>query len=113
MMNKLKKFNYEYIYINERTSMSTKYFDLIINCIYNTLKKCYFSESYRKNYLEVYTDFEKWLKAYWNKERQEKYKNKVLFDTNKKEDILSSIIYYISGMTDNFAIDTYNKIIGF
>lgn len=112
-MNKLKKFNYEYIYINERTSMSTKYFDLIINCIYNTLKKCYFSESYRKNYLNVYTDFEKWLNGYLNGERLEKYKNKVLFDRNKKEDILKSIIYYISGMTDNFAIDTYNKIIGF
>ena len=112
-INELKKFNYEYIYKNEKTSMSTKYFDLILNCIYTTLKKCYFSETYRKNYLNVYTEFENWLKYYWNGERLATYKNKVLFDKNKEEDIYKSIIYYISGMTDNFAIDTYNKIIGF
>jgi len=29
------------------------------------------------------------------------------------KDYYKSIIYYISGMTDNFAIDTYYKIIGF
>lgn len=112
-MNKLKKFNYEYIYKNERTSMSTKYFELLIHCIYDTLKKCCFSETYRKNYYEVYSDFENWLKAYWNGIREEKYKNKVLFDVNKEDDVKQSIIYYISGMTDNFAMDTYTKIIGF
>ena len=112
-INKLKKFDYEYIYKNERTSMSTQYFDLLIHCIYDTLKKCYFSETYRKNYYEVYSDFENWIKAYWNGIREEKYKNKVLFDLTKEEDICKSIIYYISGMTDNFAMDTYTKIIGF
>lgn len=32
---------------------------------------------------------------------------------NKKEDYSQAILYYISGMTDNFAIETYNKIINF
>ena len=35
------------------------------------------------------------------------------FDIEKPEDFFLSIITYISGMTDKFAIDTYNEIIGF
>ena len=30
-----------------------------------------------------------------------------------ERDFCKAIIYYISGMTDNFAIETYNKIVGF
>ena len=37
----------------------------------------------------------------------------ILFDIENEKDYCKAIIYYISGMTDNFAIDTYNKIIGF
>ena len=40
-------------------------------------------------------------------------KNKVLFDLNNPKDFYQSIIYYISGMTDNFAIDMYNEIISY
>ena len=42
-----------------------------------------------------------------------KLKNKIIFDINKKEDYIQSIIYYITGMTDKFAIDMYNEIIHF
>ena len=42
-----------------------------------------------------------------------KLNNKVLFSIDDNTDFYKCIIYYISGMTDNFAIDTYNKIIGF
>ena len=31
----------------------------------------------------------------------------------KEQDFYQAIIYYISGMTDNYAIDMYNKIISF
>ena len=37
--------------------------------------------------------------------------DKIIIDDEKS--FSKAIIYYISGMTDNFAIDTYNKIIGF
>ncbi len=40
-------------------------------------------------------------------------KNKVLFDITNPEDYYLSIIIYISGMTDKFAIDAYNEIISF
>ena len=40
-------------------------------------------------------------------------KNKVIFDMSVSTDFYKAIIYYISGMTDNFAISCYNEIIGF
>ena len=40
-------------------------------------------------------------------------KNKVLFDVQNEKDYCKAVVYYISGMTDNFAIKVYNDIIGF
>lgn len=113
-MNHLKKFNYKYIYLDERLIPSTEYFDLVLNTIYHTLKK-YFTnqEKIKKMYPEIIQDFEDWLKRYWNKERRETFKNKIIFHMENEKDVSQAIIYYISGMTDNFAIDTYEKIIGF
>ena len=50
---------------------------------------------------------------YWNTERQESNKNKVVFNIENEKDICQAIIYYISGMTDNYAIDIFNKIVRF
>ena len=36
-----------------------------------------------------------------------------LFDLKSKKDYARAIIYYISGMTDKYAIDIYNEIISF
>ena len=35
------------------------------------------------------------------------------FYINKPEDYATAVVEYIAGMTDNKAIDTYNKIISF
>ena len=42
-----------------------------------------------------------------------KLKNKILFSIDNEKDFCKAIIYYISGMTDNFAIEIYNEIINF
>ena len=67
----------------------------------------------KKIYPELFYSFEEWLSRYWNIERSKIFKNDVLFNIENESDYYKSIIYYISGMTDNFAIDIYNKIIGF
>jgi len=36
-----------------------------------------------------------------------------LFSIDNVRDFYKAIIYYISGMTDNFAIEIYNEIINF
>jgi len=113
-MNKIKKFNYQNIYLSDKLIASHKYFELIINKIFEVLKEGYHNKTkIQKNYFSVIDDFDKWLKNYWNLEREENNKNKVLFDMNNEKDYIKAIIYYISGMTDNYAIKMYNKIIKF
>ncbi len=111
-MNKLKEFNYRYIYKDERLKPSTDYFRLIINTIYDTLKRYYDEKEHIKDiYPEIVNDFEKWLKLFWNRERQDMCKNKVVFNIDDKKELCQAIIYYISGMTDNYIIDIYNDIL--
>ena len=113
-MKKIKEFNYKYIYLDERIKPSTEYFSLVLITLYNTFKK-YYTEKDRikKLYPEIIADFENWLKMYWNIERKDICKNKVVFDIENEKDICQAIIYYISGMTDNYAVDIFNKIIKF
>ena len=114
LINNLKKFNYKYIYLSEKLKPSTEYFKLVLNQIYDVLKASYNDiEKMKKLYPEVIGDFENWLKDYWNLERNNYNKNDVITDVSNEKEYYRAIIYYISGMTDNFAIDTYYKIIGF
>ena len=113
-MNKIKKFNYENIYHTDKLIASNEYFALIINKIFEVLKESYHNRTKtQENYFIVINDFEEWIKNYWNLERQENNKNKVLFDMSDEKEYIKAIIYYISGMTDNYAIKMYNKIIKF
>ena len=67
----------------------------------------------KKYYPKVFTEFEGWLLNYCNMPRTTNLKNDKLFNIENEKEYLKAIIYYISGMTDNFAIDTYNRIVGF
>ena len=57
--------------------------------------------------------FEEWIVNYWNLDRSEKNKNDVIINMENEKDYYKALIYYISGMTDNFAIDMYNEIVRF
>ena len=70
-------------------------------------------ENLKKFYPELFKDFEDWLSYYWNLPRNKNAKNKAIFDLNDRKSYSQAIIYYIAGMTDNYAIDMYNKIVGF
>lgn len=122
LMNKIKDFNYKNIYASERIKSSIRYFNLVINEIYNLLKSTY-NGRYTLNKLNLlsktypklgqsFTDF---IHNYYDFGDREtlKLKNKVLFTLDNEQDYYQSIIYYISGMTDNFAIEIYNEIIHF
>ena len=112
MLKEIKEFNYKYIYKTERLKPSARYFNIIINEIYSTIKNNYGKKDKSVN-PEVIESFEKWLSNYWNLKRNDTNKNDVIFDMKNERDFCKAIIYYISGMTDNFAIETYNKIVGF
>ena len=119
-INSIKLFNYKYIYKADIIKPSIEYFKLIINQIYETLKKLYDDNNIyininrlKKYYPKLMNSFEEWISNYWNYTRQEKCKNDIVFYMENEKDYYKAIIYYISGMTDNFAIDIYNEIIGF
>lgn len=120
MLNEIKKFNYTNIYFDERISPSNRYFKLVLNEIYETLKKTYNGEKTLENinkmkkvYPKLFSSFKDWISNYWNLERYPNSKNEIIFNINNEKDYLKAIIYYISGMTDNFAIEIYNEIIRF
>ncbi len=114
LINNLKKFNYEKIYLSDKLMKATEYFKLVINSIYDLLKDSFNKkEKVEKICPTLLYDFEDWLGNFWNKERNIVNKNEVIFDVNNEIDYYKAIIYYISGMTDNYAMDMYKKIIGF
>lgn len=122
LMNKIKAFNYKNIYSSERIKPSNRFFSLVINEIYNLLKSTYDGTNTLKNlnklektYPKLYDSFSSFIYNYYDFKNRNilKLKNKVLFSIDNPSDFYKSIIYYIAGMTDNFAIEIYNEIINF
>ena len=122
LMNRMKAFNYKYIYASDRIKPPTRYFRVVINEIYNLLKSMYDGKNTLnklKNVSDIYPNlcrsFMNFMNNYYDLGNREisKLKNKVLFSIESERDFYKSIIYYISGMTDNFAIEIYNEIIHF
>ena len=120
LMNKIKEFNYKYIYLSDLLRPSDEYFSVVIRQIYNTLKNLYNGintisvlNNYKKLYPNLIDGFVNWFINFSNISERSKLKNKILFDLSIPENYYFSIVCYIAGMTDKFAIDIYNEIIGF
>ena len=121
-MDKIKEFNYKNIYACTRLEPSNRYFNLVINEIYNLLKSTYDGSNTLNNlknlsitYPKLGNGFINFIYNYYDFGNREnlKLKNKILFSIDNVRDFYKAIIYYISGMTDNFAIEIYNEIINF
>ena len=122
LMNRIKDFNYKYIYASDRIKPSTRYFRVVINEIYNLLKSMYDGQNTLNKlndvsdiYPNLCKGFINFITDYYDFDNKEnlRLKNKVLFSIDNEKDFYKAIIYYISGMTDNFAIEIYNEIIHF
>lgn len=118
-IKRLKQFNYKYIYKHKCMKPSERYFSLVLTEIFNTLNECYAGMNTLENlnsikpfYTKVIDTFIKWISCYWNIETDRTHlKNKILYDMNNIKDYQTAIITYISGMTDSYAIETYNDIV--
>ena len=120
LINHIKKFNYKHIYLSEIMKPSIEYFKIVLNQIYNTLKNTYAGnktteniQQFKKFYPKLMSSFEDWILNYWNLQRPYDCKNDIIVNMENEKEYYKAIIYYISGMTDNFAVDIYNEIIGF
>lgn len=113
-INKIKNFNYKYIYASSQLKSCVKYYKLVINQLYDMLKSSYKNrEILEKTYPELIRDFYDWFERYSYENKNEKYQNKKIFDINNQKDFCHAIIYYIAGMTDNFAVKMYESIVKF
>lgn len=118
-IKRLKQFNYKYIYRHKCMKPSERYFSLVLNEIFNTLNECYDGINTleklnieRPFYPKVIDTFIKWISCYWNIETDRSHlKNKILYNMNDIKDYQKAIITYISGMTDSYAIETYNDVV--
>lgn len=122
LLNSIKKFNYTKIYGSKKVRQSDKYFSLIINEFYELLKTCYDGKNTLNKLKEIehfyptlISTFIYWISNYWDltNRTNSNLKNKVIFNIDNEQDYYRAIIYFISGMTDNFAIDTYMEMISF
>ncbi len=124
LMNAVKEYNYENIYNHPRLLYYRKYSNLIINTLFETLKNIYNPKDLDrilKNHMNVYPEltrsFRSWLIKYSNLDlklhKRRKLKNKIIYDINSGKDYYKSIIDFIAGMTDNYAIKMYHEIISF
>ena len=120
VMNKIKEFDYKYIYLSDILKPAEEYFSVVINRIYDTLKNAYAGvdtfnnlKKFMKFYPNLINGFTDWFDNFSNIGNRENLKNKILFDISIPNDYYFAIILYIAGMTDKFAIDTYSEIIGF
>lgn len=122
LMNKIKRFNYLNIYSCERIKPSIQYFELVLNEIYNTLKKCFDGKNTIQSLQKLSGISRKLSESFigfiynyydYGNRNELNLENKIIFDKNSETDYYKCILYYISGMTDNFAIEIYNEIIGF
>ena len=108
MLNNLKEFNYKNIYLSEKTLGSVDYFELVLNKLFWFLSRMNFRDDDMKKICPVLADdFNKWLKEFFSLDIN--HRDIIISDN----EFLQAVIYYMAGMTDNFAIEMYNKIISF
>ncbi len=121
-MEKIRNFNNEKIYKNDKIQPTIRYFTVLMNEIFYTLKKEYNGTATLKNikkmkrYYPVLSEaFSSWLETYSNVDGrdEEKYFNKVVYDLNDIKNYCMAIIDYMSGMTDQYIVRTYNEIVSF
>ena len=118
-LNKINKFYVENVYTSDKLKRANKYFKLVIESIFECLYNEYDGENTINKLQERYEmspkligGFIEWLDMYLKKDSSKDY-NKKIFNLNKKKDYAKAVVYYISGMTDKYAIDMYNEIISF
>ncbi|HOD12387.1 MAG TPA: HD domain-containing protein [Candidatus Omnitrophota bacterium] len=131
VMTSLTEYNYRNIYSSERLQAYKKYAKLVIELVFEVLMRAYAQrDSYEsiKKSLKVYpilqrnflawikgrSDLRSWPMSYPKfRSLGNKYNNEILYVLADKGSYTQSVIDFIAGMTDNFAIEIFNEITSF
>lgn len=122
MMKVIKDFNYQKIYRNEKISPSIRYFKVVMNEIFYTLRNefngkytIYNLKKLGRYYPNLANEFVSWLSNYAETEDriEANYHNQIVYQLENCEDYCKAIIDYIAGMTDQYLIQVYEEIVHF
>ena len=117
-LKKMNEFYIKNVYLNEKVKRASNYFKIIIEEIFEMLYEQYDGagtikklEEKKELYPKLINSFMGWISNYLisNKDGI----NNKIFDIEDKKDYAKAIVYYISEMTDQYAMDTYNELIMF
>lgn len=129
MMNEIKKFNYENIYKNPRLTPFQKYSELVLNSIFERLSGLYrgadtISCILRARFfnLKFVRTFVEWLAQYCEadllkedagllKISENCVNEKIYGELESREQYIRAVIDFIAGMTDNFAIESFEELL--
>lgn len=120
----VKQFNYKYICNHPRIEKFKRYATLIIETLFEQLGEYMTGKNVRDIitrekilYPKLYTTFEGWLIKYSDynlKEKENRYcKNKLIYHLDDELEYKNCVLDFLSGMSDTFAIDTFNEVITF
>ncbi|MCD8378284.1 MAG: HD domain-containing protein [Candidatus Gastranaerophilales bacterium] len=115
-MNDVKEYNYKNIYkAPNAKNMTQDDCDKVIGTIYTNYLNKYNGENtveqLKKEDNKHSQNFAKWLTKYTvNKTRPDEFKNTPVYNIENKKEYKQAIVDYISGMTDNYALKTYDDI---
>jgi dGTPase len=123
LLVKVKEFNYKHIYYHPRLVYYQEYARCIIHTIFDFLDNYYGKDMLHKitadmsKFPVLLRYFREWLIKYSGTDPDEREKagfnNDIIYDITDRNQYRRSIIDYIAGMTDNFAIRVYHEIISF
>ena len=120
----VKQFNYKNICNHPRIEKFKKYATLIIETLFEQLGVNLTGANVRDViqkekilYPKLYTTFEGWLIKYsdynLNEKENRRCKNKLIYHLDDELEYKNCVLDFISGMSDTFAIDTFNEVITF
>ena len=124
LMDALRKVTAILIYDHPRLKHFKRLADLVLNSLFSELSSLYQSPGIRENiegksYLSprLYRSFEEWIIKYSDLDEAEKesrkFSNKVVYHLQNKVEYIRAVIDFISGMTDNFALETFEELTKF
>ncbi len=133
LLNQIKNYNYNVIYGSPLFDTYKKYVELVLESIFSKLYAAYHSDytiqslmtMYAQPYPELVRSFTDWLGKYCVERMLKSYDNKfaekfgtldnekIYGDLKDKNVYVQAIVDYISGMTDAYAISTFNELISF
>lgn len=123
LINTVKKFNYEKIYL-PKDKIQALHYDAVLNTIFENLNNLYSGkktleklDQIKEKQPVLASVFRDWLVKYSDINLQEKgenkLSNKVIYSIENPDDYKLSIIEFMSGMTDKFAVKSYDEVIKF